>query len=98
MEYLFATLVVFGVLAWFYVRDEEHDEFMDQLLDEFREDLKMTEETITDFNRAAHPAIIDNFHARWEPFIEMWTLNHAIRQMHKKSKAHTIIDNRFLYN
>ena len=98
MEYLVATLVVFGVLAFFYVRDEEHDEFMDELLVEFREDAKMTESSITEFNRDAHPAIIDNFYDRWVPFIEMWTLNHAVRMMHKKSKAHTIIDNRFLYN
>ena len=98
MQYLIATLIVFGVLAFFYVRDEEHDELMDELMDEFREDAKATTDIITEFNRPSHPAIIDNFHARWEPFIELWTLNHAVRMMHKKSKAHTIIDNRFLYN
>ena len=98
LQHLGAILLIFVALVYFYVRDEEHDELLKELEKECHEDYKETILTINDFNKKAHPAIIDNFYDRWQPFVDPWLLNHRVRQMQKKSSQHTKIDLRYLYN
>lgn len=98
LQYIAAVLLVFAVLAFFYLRDEEHDDLLQDLFVEFEEDYAKTITEITPHNKKEHPAIIDNFHDRWTLFVDSWVLNHKVRQMHKKSAEHTFFDLRFFHN
>jgi hypothetical protein len=98
LQHVAAILLVFAALAYFYVRDEEHDDMLEDLTLEFEEDYIKTLSEINPLNKKEHAAIIDNFHDRWTLFIDSWVLNHKVRQMHKKSAEHTFSDLRFFHN